>query len=207
MNVQRSGIINFDSIEERDVWLNENFPVNMERIEKLRSAIAKNHAVIIQPHEKRFFPVADLYPGVKMNLKKEALRDAEVYAQAQMFFGEGAGTERKLIKATVEHKAATFPGYKEAFQKALMKQDMAHHAKSAQKRRRKIDTSKKIHKNIKGVLNGDYRSVNLSVMAIVVGGYYAHQTGLDRVVLETSKRKYRELKRKYKMRKNNITTL
>lgn len=142
-----------------------------------------------------------------MNLKREAVKDAEEFARAQMFFGEGAGTRRKLIQATVEHKNATWPGYKEAFGKALMKQDMAHHASAAQKERRRIDTSVKVQKNIKGVLNGDYRSVNLSVIALAVGAYYAHQTGYDKKAYEAGKKKYRELKRKYELRKHNITSL
>lgn len=34
--------------------------------------------------------------------KRVAKRDAKEYARAQMYYGEGAGNRRKLIKATVE---------------------------------------------------------------------------------------------------------
>lgn len=136
-----------------------------------------------------------------MGLKKEAMQDAEEFARAQMFYGTGAGTRRKLIVAKVESKIDTVPGYADAFRRGMAHQNMAKHATAAQKERQRIDTAVKVKKNIRGVINGDYRSVNISVMVVAAAAYYAHETGYDKKVYDATKKKYRELKAKVKNRK------
>ncbi len=54
-----------------------------------------------------------------MNINKLAATDAAKWARAEMFFGEGAGTRRKLLDADITHKSVNFPGYVEAFQKGV----------------------------------------------------------------------------------------
>lgn len=44
------------------------------------------------------------YEGASNKTNREARKDASEFARAQMFYGEGAGTRRKLIRATVDAK-------------------------------------------------------------------------------------------------------
>lgn len=55
---------------------------------------------------------------VPRKTKKRARKDAKEYARAQMFYGEGAGNRRKLIKATVKQRSKD-PVYKAEFEKYL----------------------------------------------------------------------------------------
>jgi hypothetical protein len=57
-------------------------------------------------------------PGVSAKTSREARKDATEFAKAKMFYGEGAGTRRKLIKAKVEAKAGKDPNYKNPYIRA-----------------------------------------------------------------------------------------
>lgn len=81
----------------------------------------------------------DHTPGVSSKTNREAKKDAQEHARAKMFFGEGAGNRRKLIKATVEAKAKRDPSYKKAFDHHLGKQDMSTHASKARMERKRTD--------------------------------------------------------------------
>ena len=76
--------------------------------------------------------------GMKWGVRKErrnAQKDARETARAKMYYGEGAGTRRKLIKATVEQRSNS-PVYRKAYEQELAKQDMAKHAKKAKTERK-----------------------------------------------------------------------
>lgn len=77
--------------------------------------------------------------GVSKHVSKAAEKDAKEFARAKSYFGEGAGTRRKLIKQTVDAKSARVPGYKKAFDHHLSKQDMSKHASKAVKERTSTD--------------------------------------------------------------------
>ena len=65
--------------------------------------------------------------GMKWGVRKarnHAKKDAKEYARARMFYGEGAGTRRKLINNTVKQRSKD-PIYKKAFDDALAKENMA----------------------------------------------------------------------------------
>lgn len=80
--------------------------------------------------------------------RKRAKKDAKEYARAQMYYGEGAGNRRKLIKATVEERSKD-PYYKEQFEKYLAEQDMAKHVGAAKRERRTRDTANAAKKGAK----------------------------------------------------------
>lgn len=80
--------------------------------------------------------------GINRRTAKRAQKDAKEYARAKMFYGEGAGTRRKLIKNTVKERSKD-PNYKKAFDEALANQDMAKHVKKAQHERTRKDIRKK----------------------------------------------------------------
>lgn len=83
-------------------------------------------------------------PGVSSKTDREASKDASEFARAKMFYGEGAGTRRKLIKASVDAKSAKDPDYKKAFDFHLAKQDMSIHAEKARGERKHTDTKKSV---------------------------------------------------------------
>jgi hypothetical protein len=81
--------------------------------------------------------------GVTRSTNRMAKKDAKEFATAKMFYGEGAGTRRKLIKATVEQRSKNDPSYKKAFDHHLGNQDMAARASAATKQRGRKDTATK----------------------------------------------------------------
>lgn len=84
--------------------------------------------------------------GASRQVNRIAKKDAEEFARAKAFYGQGAGTRRKLIKQTVEGRAKRIPGYQEAFQQHLDAQDTSKHAVKAvseRKRKDRHDTIKK----------------------------------------------------------------
>jgi hypothetical protein len=142
------------------------------------------------------------------NVDKLAAVDAFNWARAEMFFGEGAGTRRKLLNAAIAQKATSIPGYEEAFERAYAAQDMAKHAIKAAQERQHIDRSNAIGKNVKGILRGDRRSMSTGVLVLVGVAYILHQTGYDKVLYAEGQKYYRKLKAEYKARQfaTNIKT-
>lgn len=136
-----------------------------------------------------------------MNLNKMAMKDAAEWARAEMFFGEGAGTRRKLLGAEIEQKVASIPGYDEAFNNAYSMQNMAEHAIKATKERRHIDRTAKLGKNAKALMRGDRRGMSTGVLVIFAVGYVAHQTGYDQKALKEAKKYYRKAKAEIAARK------
>lgn len=144
-----------------------------------------------------------------MNVRKEAEKDAFEFARAQMFYGQGAGTRRKLIKATVDHKADTIPGYLAAFYEASRKQDMAAHAAQAKRIRVTKDVTETVSKNVKGVATGNWGSVSPKVIVVVGVGYLLHKSGYDKVIFNAAQRGYEDVKLKWnrykQVRRENST--
>ena len=85
-------------------------------------------------------------------LEKIASQDAFRWARAEMFFGDGAGTRRRLVEAEISQKMKDIPGYKDAFMTWYEKQDMAEHAIAAAKERQKIDRSIRVHRNTRALV-------------------------------------------------------
>lgn len=92
-------------------------------------------------------------PGVSARTNREARKDANEFARAKMFYGEGAGTRRKLIKATVEAKAKKDPSYQKAFDHHMANQDLGKRAAQARGERKRKDTTKAVGKTARGVKN------------------------------------------------------
>ena len=67
--------------------------------------------------------------GMKWGVRRRARRDAKEYTQAKMYYGEGAGNRRKLIKATVKARS------KDPFYKAVANTDMSKRASQARRQR------------------------------------------------------------------------
>lgn len=74
-------------------------------------------------------------PGVSSKTDTQARKHAEEFARAKMYYGQGAGTRRKLIKATVDANKKRDPAYAKAFDHHLARQDMGQHASKARSER------------------------------------------------------------------------
>lgn len=130
-------------------------------------------------------------------LKKMAAEDARQWAYAEMFFGEGAGTRRKLLSATIAAKVERISGYHELFQKEYAKQDFSALAIRAAKERRRIDGSHFIKRNLGALARGDRRGMSNGFAAAVIVASVAHTTGYDKKVIEFAKDEYRDVKNRY----------
>lgn len=128
------------------------------------------------------------------SIKREAVKDADEFARAKMFFGEGAGVRRRLIQQTVQFKMANIPGYDEAFQRELAKQDFAKISRSVRRERRFIDAKEAVNKNGRAAVRGDYRSMSFPILLVIGAGYVAHELGADKAAIEYSKKEYRRAK-------------
>ena len=138
-----------------------------------------------------------------MRLKKMADQDAFRWARAEMFFGEGAGTRRKLLDVEISDKMTRIPGYSDAFMKSYEKQNMAEHAIKAAKERARIDHVNYFAKNFKALATGRVQNMSPSFVIIVVGAVVLHQTGYDKVLWNKAKRLYRDVKRDYEPKKRH----
>lgn len=132
--------------------------------------------------------------GVTRKVSREAGKDAKEYARAQMFFGEGAGTRRKLIKATVAQKSKRDPSYKKAFDQHLGSQNMDKHVSKAKSERRRKDITSKSGKTARGVHRqlsggGGFGNVSLASAAIAATYVGARATGVDKIIIGSAKQK------------------
>lgn len=138
-------------------------------------------------------------------IDKMAAQDAFKWARAEMFFGEGAGTRRKLLLAEISDKQFSIPGYDEAFQKAYLGQDMAKHAIAAAKERQRIDAGKFVRRNAKGLATGNVRAMTPYLAVGFSTWVFLKQTGLDEPVKAEVKKRYQQTKRWVQVKRRQAT--
>lgn len=125
------------------------------------------------------------YKGTKKQAKKakkQAKKDAEEFARAKMYYGEGAGTRRKLIKAKVNERSNDSV-YKSWFEEYLKNQDMADHAEKATKERNRNDAIKTTKKTTGQVLRTVAGTAGTAAAVYTI----AHQLGLDKKAADALK--------------------
>lgn len=135
--------------------------------------------------------------GMKWGVHREAKRDATEYARAKMYYGEGAGNRRKLIKATVDAKSKKDPNYKAAFEQHLANQDMAKRAAEARGKRHRTDavkTTAKTARGIKNTLLGNPAYASTAAVALVGAYGLAKKTGYDKKIMAQGKKAYNFVK-------------
>lgn len=138
-----------------------------------------------------------------MSMKKMASKDAERWVAAEMFYGTGAGTRRKLLHAELSKKF-DMPGYADAFAKAYEKLDLNKYAAAAIKERKRIDRTGVMKKNFGALLRGDRRGMSNGFAATVIIIGVCRATGYDKVVLAkavNAKHKLDHELEKYKARR------
>lgn len=114
-------------------------------------------------------------------IKRYAKQDAKEYAEAKMFYGEGAGNRRKLINATVKQRSKQ-AAYKEEFERQLAQQDMVKAASKAKTERKVRDTKKAAGKASRSAINiatGNIGRASASAVAVYT---VAHATGIDKKI-------------------------
>lgn len=107
--------------------------------------------------------------GVSPKTDREARKDADEFTKAKLFYGEGAGTRRKLIKAKVEAKSAKDPSYKKAFESHVANTDLGKRAEQARGERKRKDVVKGTAKTARGVKNltlGNGAAVSMGALAV-----------------------------------------
>ena len=118
--------------------------------------------------------------GVSRRTNREAKKDAKEYTKAKMYYGEGAGTRRKLINKSVEAKAKRDPSYKKAFDAYVEGTDYAKRAQQARSERKSTDTKntvKKTGKQVSHALRGNSQYAGFGAMAIAAAASYGWQNG------------------------------
>lgn len=135
--------------------------------------------------------------GVSRSTDREARKDAKEFARAKQFYGQGAGTRRKLIKATVEGKSKKSDSYKRAFDHHLAKQDTSKHAAKARSERKRKDVSNSARRGVRGtshILRGNPQYASAATAIVVGGALYAHKAGIDKAILNGGKKAYAKAK-------------
>lgn len=131
--------------------------------------------------------IRNAHDGVSRRTHREARKDAEEFARAKMFFGEGAGTRRKLINKTVEAKKAKDPIYAKVFEQHLMSQDLSKHAQGARKERTSIDRSTRNKKRVGAIarrVTGEW-GTQAAFVALAAGGVAFARSSKGKSLLKT----------------------
>lgn len=134
--------------------------------------------------------------GVSSGTNRQARNDAKEFARAKMFYGEGAGTRRKLIKAAVESRSQKDPAYKRAFDHHLAKQDMSKHAEKARGERTRKNVKKSVGRGVRGtrhILNGNSQYASAATAIAVGGALYVHKAGVDKILLNKGKQAFSKI--------------
>lgn len=135
--------------------------------------------------------------GASRRTDREARKDAREYTAAKMFYGEGAGTRRKLINNTVSAKAKKDPTYKKAFDYHVENTDMAKRAAQARSKRKRTDTTNTVKKTGRGIghaLRGNSQYASLTAVALVAGGTAAWRNGGKEFVQKNGAALYKNIK-------------
>ena len=131
--------------------------------------------------------------GMRWGVRRAAQRDANETAKAKMFYGEGAGTRRKLIKAQVESRSKD-EKYKAAFDHYFAQQDLGKRAVRAKGERRRKDIANTTTKTGRGLINfvnGNPQAASALAVSIVV---FAHRAGVDKMLVSAGKTAYSTVK-------------
>ncbi len=119
------------------------------------------------------------YNNIRESTISLAKKDAKRHVDAKMFYGDTAGTRRKLLKAELDKKKKTIPDYEKVFNSEINKVDTAKSAKSAKTKRVTIDTIAKGRSFTKKIL-GITGPLALGVVSMV---YYANKPRVDSFVM------------------------
>lgn len=111
--------------------------------------------------------------GVSRSTNRAAKKDAKEFTRAKMYYGEGAGNRRKLIKAKVTERSKD-PSYKKAFDHHVANTNWEKRSKEARSKRGRANAAK----GAKNVALGNYRNVGVGILATAVAFKGAQALGV-----------------------------
>lgn len=132
----------------------------------------------------------DTPTGASPKTDREARKDAEEFTKAKAYYGEGAGTRRKLIKMQVQGKSAKDPEYKKAFEHHVANTDFSKRAEQARGQRHRADvanTTKKTGKGIIHIIRGNPQYASIGAAGVVAGAAFVHKKGYDKMAYNAVK--------------------
>ena len=138
--------------------------------------------------------------GVSRSTYRTAKKDAKESARAKMYYGEGAGTRRKLLNNTVKSRSKD-SSYAKAFEDAYSKQDMAKRASEARSQRHRTDVVKGTAKTARGVKNtlyGNPQFASATAVALVAAYSAGKRTGINAKIAKAAKTAYNVAAREVK---------
>lgn len=106
-------------------------------------------------------------PGVSRKTDRAARKDAKEFTQAKMYYGEGAGNRRKMIKAKVDQRSKD-TAYKKAFDNHVANTNWEKRGQQARGKRRYQDVKNSAGKTARGIRNlatGNTQYVGTAVLA------------------------------------------
>ena len=130
--------------------------------------------------------------SVKNSTIRSASKDAKRYAEAKMFYGKTAGTKRKLLKAELEKKKKTIPGYEDEFNKAVNNVDYAKAAKKAVRTRTRKDVTYRTRVTAKQILGV---TGPLTVAAASIA-YQRNKPQVDAFLIKNANKLIREIQKR-----------
>ena len=145
--------------------------------------------------------------GMRWGVRRQAKRDANEFAKAKMYYGEGAGNRRKLIKAKVEERSKD-PDYKTTFDGHLSNQNMAKRSTQAKRTRVATDvrnTTTKTARGVINILNGNPMAASAVAVGVVAAASAAHKSGVDKILLKTGEKAYSTIVNEMRMRQQSKT--
>lgn len=163
--------------------LGENIPDSLAQsgIDEVLDDILVHHGVLGMHWGRR--GASTVHPSlahIHPKTLKEASKDAEEFTRAKLFYGEGAGTRRKLIKATVETKKKRDSHYAKAFDHYVSQTNLHIRANQARRERKRKDTTgyvKKTARGVKQILQGNNQYANTAALVGTAAGTYAYKKG------------------------------
>lgn len=110
--------------------------------------------------------------GVSRSTNRAAKKDAKEFTRAKMYYGEGAGNRRKLIKAKVAQRSKD-PSYKKAFDHHVANTDWEKRSREARSKRGRANAAKGAGKAARGAKN-----VGVGILATAVAFKGAQALGV-----------------------------
>lgn len=135
--------------------------------------------------------------GVSRRTNRKARKDAKEYTQAKMFYGDGAGNRRKLIKNKVESNSKKDSNYKKAFDFHVEKTDMGKRVSQATRKRKVEDVKSGTGKTFRGVVNtikGNPRNASAVATVVATAGFAAYKAGAHEHIAKFAKDGYGKVK-------------
>ena len=135
-------------------------------------------------NELQHYGVLGMKWGVRRaerKLERTAIKDANRYAKAKMSYGEGAGIQRRQIKAEIESKMRN-PSYKKSFDDAMQTIDYAKATNKANRWRKGQDAKSQTKRSTKAIARTLTGTSSVAAAGII---YMQNKPVIDKFMVDT----------------------